>query len=97
MTARIRTPAQMELARTFADAFAAASHPGRWYSEQRGPLGWSAQLTYDPPYNATETDSEQTVRSISGATIRLRNVRRVPDEVRGMGIDAILAALFAPA
>jgi len=96
MTARIRTPAQMELARTFADAFAAASHPGRWYSEQRGPLGWSPQLTYDPPYNATETDSEQTVRAISGAAIRLRNVRRVPDEVRGLGIDAIRAALFAP-
>lgn len=97
MTTRIRTPAQMELARTFADAFAAASHPGRWYSEQRGPLGWSPQLTYDPPYNAAETDSEQVVRSISGATIRLRNVRRVPAEVRGMGIDAIRAALFAPA
>jgi hypothetical protein len=97
MTARIRTPAQLELARTFADAFAAASHPGRWYSEQRGPLGWSAQLTYDPPHNTTETDGEQTVRSISGARVRLRNVRRVPAEVRGMGIDAIRAALFAEA
>lgn len=97
MTARIRTPAQLELARTFADAFAAASHPGRFYSEQRGPLGWSAQLTPEAPYNATETDSEQTVRSISGAAIRLRNVRKVPAEVRGMGIDAIRAALFAEA
>lgn len=97
MTARIRTPAQLELARTFADAFAAASHPGRFYSEQRGPLGWSPQLTYDPPHNAVETDNEQTVRSISGARVRLRNVRRVPDEVRGRGIDAIRAALFAPA
>lgn len=94
MSDRIRTPAQMELARTFADAFAAASHPGRWYSEQRGPLGWSAQLTYDPPYNATEADSEQTVRSISGVRVRLRNVRRVPDDVRGLGIDAISTVLF---
>lgn len=68
-----------------------------FYAERRSPTGWSAQLTPDAPHNATETDSEQTVRSISGTAIRLRNVRRVPDEVRGLGIDAIRAALFAPA
>lgn len=67
----------------------------RWYSEQRWPIGWSAQLTDDPPYNATQRDGEQVVRSISGSRIRLRNVRRVPDEVRGTGIDAIRTALFA--
>lgn len=30
-----------------------------------------------------------------GARVRLRNVRLVPDAVRGMGIDLIRAALFA--
>lgn len=97
MIERIRTPAQQELARAFADNFAAASHPGRYYSERRGPTGWSAQLTYDPPCGAKETDGEQVVRSISGDTIRLRNVRRVPEAVRGRGIDAIRVALFASA
>ena len=95
MTMRIRTPQQMELARTIAVAFAAASHQGRWYSEQRGPLGWSSQLTDDPPYNAAETDNEQVLRRMCGTRVHLRNVRRVPDAVRGMGIDAIRAALFA--
>lgn len=95
MTLRIRTPQQMELARTIADAFAAAPHQGLWYSEQRGPLGWSPQLTDDPPHNAAETDGEQVVRRMCGARVRLRNVRLVPDAVRGMGIDAIRTALFA--
>jgi hypothetical protein len=68
-----------------------------FYSEQRSPIGWSAQLTPDAPHNATETDGEQTVRNISGTTIRLRNVRRVPEHMIGASIDAIRAALFAPA
>ena len=97
MIDRIRTPAQEKLARTCANSFAAASDNGRYYSEQRSPIGWSAQLTYFPPCGARETDDEQVVRSISGDTIRLRNVRRVPDEFRGKGIDAIRAALFASA
>lgn len=68
-----------------------------FYAERRGPTGWHAQLTPDAPHGSAETDGEQVVRSISGDTIRLRNVRRVPDEFRGKGIDAIRAALFASA
>ena len=68
-----------------------------FYAERRSPTGWSAQLTPDAPHNATEIDSEQTVRSISGTTIRLRNVRRVPEHMIGASIEAIRAALFAPA
>lgn len=62
-----------------------------FYSEQRSPIGWSAQLTPDAPHNATETGSEQTVRSISGTNIRL------PEHMIGASIDAIRAALFAEA
>ena len=97
MIDRICTPAQQELARSLADSFAGTSHPGRYYSERRSPTGWSAQLTYDPPCGAKETDGEQFVRSISGNAMHLRNVRRVPDEARGMGIDAIRDVLFASA
>lgn len=68
-----------------------------FYAERRSPTGWSAQLTPEAPHNAAERDGEQVVRSISGATIRLRNMRRVPEHMIGTSIDAIRAALFAEA
>ncbi|WP_300585222.1 hypothetical protein [Marivita sp.] len=49
MTLRIRTPQQMELARTIAACFAVGAHPGGWYSEQLSPTEW-------PPHDAKASD-----------------------------------------
>ena len=68
-----------------------------FYAERRSPTRWCAQLTPEAPHGMAEADAEVTVKTMSGARVRLRHVRRVPDDLVGATIDRIRAALFAAA